>query len=222
MASDFAKKAEEAFFDDDFGLAVDYYTKAIDLNPKSADLFADRAQAQTKLNSFIEAVADANKAIELDPTMAKAYLRKGAAFMKLGKYGSAKAALEKGSSLAQNDSRFTRLIEECDKHMAVTTIQAKPSTSNLPPSTSSVLEPMSSVEPKYRHEYYQKPEQIVLTVFAKGIPAKHVAVDFGEQILSITIDVPGEDAYHFQPRLFGKVFILYLHDAGLLLHYLLG
>ncbi|KAJ0106076.1 hypothetical protein Patl1_17634 [Pistacia atlantica] len=182
MASDFAKKAEEAFFDDDFGLAVDYYTKAIDLNPKSADLFADRAQAQTKLNSFIEAVADANKAIELDPTMAKAYLRKGAAFMKLGKYGSANAALEK-----------------------VTTIQAKPSTSNLPPSTSSVLEPMSSVKPKYRHEYYQKPEQIVLTVFAKGIPAKHVAVDFGEQILSVTIDVPGEDAYHFQPRLFGKL-----------------
>lgn len=34
-----------------------------------------------------------------------------------------------------------------------------------------------------RHEYYQKPEEVVLTIFAKGIPAKNVAVDFGEQIV---------------------------------------
>ncbi|GAY45627.1 hypothetical protein CUMW_090800 [Citrus unshiu] len=59
--------------------------------------------------------------------------------------------------------------------------------------------------PKYRHEFYQKPEEVVVTVFAKGIPAKNVTVDFGEQILSVSIDVPGEEAYHFQPRLFGKI-----------------
>ena len=34
-----------------------------------------------------------------------------------------------------------------------------------------------------RHEYYQKPEQVVVTIFAKGIPAKNVSVDFGEQIV---------------------------------------
>lgn len=56
-----------------------------------------------------------------------------------------------------------------------------------------------------RHEYYQKPEEVVVTIFAKGVPAKNVHVDFGEQILSVTIDVPGEDSYLFQPRLFGKV-----------------
>lgn len=97
-----------------------------------------------------------------------------------------------------------------------------------------------------RHEYYQKPEEVVVTIFAKGISAKDVVVDFGEQIvglyngcfvfsftypclisscftyitlqitwstltlqLSVTIDVPGQDAYHYQPRLFGKVTNLY-------------
>lgn len=35
-----------------------------------------------------------------------------------------------------------------------------------------------------RHEFYQKPEEVVVTVFAKGIPAKNVVVDFGEQIVS--------------------------------------
>ncbi|KAK6936770.1 CS domain [Dillenia turbinata] len=64
-----------------------------------------------------------------------------------------------------------------------------------------------SAKPKYRfrHEYYQKPDEVVVTIFAKGVPGKCVTVDFGEQILSVSIDVPGEDMYHFQPRLFGKI-----------------
>lgn len=37
-----------------------------------------------------------------------------------------------------------------------------------------------------RHEYYQKPEEVVVTIFAKGVPAKNVHVDFGEQIVSYT------------------------------------
>ncbi|MCL7021805.1 hypothetical protein MKW94_029668, partial [Papaver nudicaule] len=58
--------------------------------------------------------------------------------------------------------------------------------------------------PKYRHGYYQKPEEVVVTIFAKGVPAQNVTVDFGEQILSVTISIPGQDAFMFQPRLFGK------------------
>ncbi|CAL5414872.1 unnamed protein product [Camellia sinensis] len=49
-----------------------------------------------------------------------------------------------------------------------------------------------------------KPKEVVVTIFAKGVPAKNVSINFGEQILSVTLDVPGEKKYHFQPRLFGK------------------
>ncbi|RWW20307.1 hypothetical protein GW17_00015585 [Ensete ventricosum] len=105
MATDLEMRAKEAFVDDNFDLAVDLYTQALDVDPKNADLYADRAQANIKLESFTgnvsilplpsptvvnltyvinptlinfaEAVADANKAIELDPSMTKAYLRKG-------------------------------------------------------------------------------------------------------------------------------------------------
>lgn len=53
MASiDLEKKINEAFVDDNFELAVDLYTQAIELDPKSADLYADRAQANIKLESF--------------------------------------------------------------------------------------------------------------------------------------------------------------------------
>ncbi|KAL6979540.1 Cochaperone protein [Sarracenia purpurea var. burkii] len=232
MATDLAERAKEAFVDDDFQIAVDLYTQAINLDPKNAGLFADRAQANIKLNNFTEAVADANKAIELDPSMSKAYLRKGTACFKLEEYYTAKTALEKGASLVQNDSRFTKLIAECDERIAEETRDmSKSSTSKVPPiaahaslgsqlsdksvgnleetkqgcSESYQMKEMESLKPKYRHSFYQKPEEVVVTIFAKGIPAENVSIDFGEQILSVTIDVPGEIKYHFQPRLFGKI-----------------
>lgn len=227
MATELAEKAQEAFLDDNFQLAVDHYTQAIDLTPNDANLYADRAQTHLKLNNFTEAVADADRAIQIDPSLAKAYQRKGTAYIKLGDYHSAKATLEIGESLAQNDFRFIKLIKECDQH--ITDVCAEETTQDLPPSaaTASVASGLSDetvvaleesknnmsqqmstitpVRPKYRHEYYQRSEEVVVTIFAKGIPATSVVVDFGEQILSVIIDVPGEDAYRFQPRLFGKI-----------------
>lgn len=38
-----------------------------------------------------------------------------------------------------------------------------------------------------RHEFYQKPEEVVVTIFAKGIPAKNVAVVFGVQIVCCSL-----------------------------------
>lgn len=52
MASDLETRAKEAFIDDHFELAVDLYTQAITLSPKNPELFADRAQANIKLNYF--------------------------------------------------------------------------------------------------------------------------------------------------------------------------
>ncbi|GMP70352.1 hypothetical protein CsSME_00029232 [Camellia sinensis var. sinensis] len=122
MASDLETRAKEAFIDDHFELAVDLYSQAIAIDPKNAELFSDRAQANIKLNNFTEAVSDANKAIELDPSMAKAYLRKGTACIKLEEYQTAKAALETGASLAPDDLRFTNLIKESNEHIAGTSL----------------------------------------------------------------------------------------------------
>ncbi|CAA0826406.1 Protein SGT1 homolog B [Striga hermonthica] len=213
-SSDLVAKAKEAFIDDHFELAVDLYSQAIALSPNNAELFADRAQANIKLQNFTEAVADANKAIGLDHNISKAYLRKGMACIKLEEYQTAKAALEIGASLAPGDSRFTNLIKECDERISAEQAEELPKklVDNAPSvvvapavglSSQGSVMPLS--KPKYRHEFYQKPEEVVLTIFAKGIPAKNVVVDFGEQILSIKIEVPGEEAYHLQPRLFGKI-----------------
>jgi len=43
------------------------------------------------------------------------------------------------------------------------------------------------VEKKCRHEFYQKPEEVVVTIFAKGVSKESINVDFGEQILWFTL-----------------------------------
>lgn len=222
MATDLEKKAKEAFIDDHFELALELYSQAIDLNPSYAELYADRAQANIKLSNFTEAVADANRAIELDPSMAKAYLRKGTACMKLEEYQTAKNAFQAGASLAPQDQRFTNFIKECEERIAEENAGLpKPSVekssensddTTAPPAKAPVVNGLSSSanavtppKPKFRHEFYQKPEEVVVTIFAKNIPADNVAVDYGEQILSVTINIPGEEPYCLQPRLFGKI-----------------
>ncbi|XVF09959.1 hypothetical protein REPUB_Repub07fG0142400 [Reevesia pubescens] len=217
MASDLEIKAKDAFIDDHFELALELYTQAIGLNPKNAELYAHRAQVNIKLNNFPEAVADANKAIELDPSMSKAYLRKATACMKLEEYQTAKAALETGAALVPGESRFSELIKECEERIAEETGELPEQTlkevsTNVVPAK---VEPDKDLpdlvtvaappKPTYRHEFYQKPEEVVVTIFAKGIPRECVKVDYGEQILSVAIDTPGKDPYHFQPRLFGKI-----------------
>ncbi|KAG7552730.1 RNA recognition motif domain [Arabidopsis thaliana x Arabidopsis arenosa] len=194
MAKEFVEKAKKAYLDDDFDVAVDLYSKAIELDPNCAAFFADRAQANIKLDNFTEAVADANKAIELQPTLAKAYLRKGTACMKLEEYRTAKAALEKGASVAPNEPKFKKMIDECDLRIAVPP-------GLLPPAPT----PAAPAEPMFIHEFYQKREEAVVAIYAKGIPKENVSVKFGEQILSVVIDVAGEKAYHLQARLFGKI-----------------
>lgn len=198
MASDLVAKAKEAFIDDHFELAIDLYSQAILIHPTNADLFSDRAQANIKLKNFTEAVSDANKAIELDRSNPKAYLRKGTACFNLEEYQTAKTAFEAGASLVPEDTRFSEWIKKCDKCIAEENAEQL---NNI----SSEVVTRAPVKPKYRHEFYQKPDEVVVTIFAKGIPADCVSINYGEQILSVAIDMPGEDSYIFQPRLFGKI-----------------
>lgn len=53
MASDYEMNATQAFIDDDFELAVHLYSQAISHNPENAELYANRAQAQIKLDNLI-------------------------------------------------------------------------------------------------------------------------------------------------------------------------
>ncbi|GFP93725.1 protein sgt1 homolog [Phtheirospermum japonicum] len=51
-SSDLETQAKEAFIADHFELAADLYSQAIALSPNNPELFADRAQANIKLQNF--------------------------------------------------------------------------------------------------------------------------------------------------------------------------
>src|ERR1700761_6866241 len=61
----------------DYQGAIDDFTKAIELNPKSADAYFYRANANSNLQKNEEAVADFTKTIELNPKKADAYYYRG-------------------------------------------------------------------------------------------------------------------------------------------------
>ena len=59
--------AKTSFEDKQYDTAIEYYTKAIRVNPDNADTYAKRGNAEYLLGKYKEAVTDYSKAIELDP-----------------------------------------------------------------------------------------------------------------------------------------------------------
>jgi hypothetical protein len=193
--SELEHKAKEAFVDDDFALATALYTQAIAAGAPAAALYADRAQAYIKMGDFAAAAADAARAAELDPAMPRAHLRRAHACVKLEQYDAARAAVEVGAALAPGDARFAQLMKEIDAKAP------KPMETDASPAAAvATATPAPADKPKYRHDYYNSAAEVVVTVFAKGVAAEHVAVEFGEQLLSVSVEVPGETPYHLQPR----------------------
>lgn len=72
-------RANTLLKDQDYIGAISMYTKAIDLDGTKAVYWANRAQAQIKVEAFGLAIADATKAIEVDANHIKAYYRRAIA-----------------------------------------------------------------------------------------------------------------------------------------------
>ncbi|KAK0727987.1 serine/threonine-protein phosphatase 5 [Lasiosphaeria miniovina] len=72
-------QGNKAFAAHDWLGAIDFYTKAIELNEKEPTYWSNRAQANLKTESYGYAIRDATKAIELNPNFIKAYYRRATA-----------------------------------------------------------------------------------------------------------------------------------------------
>jgi len=93
LASEMQQEANQLYNQGLYAKAVDRYTDGINLNPNSAVLYSNRAQAETKCYQYERAVNDCLKAIELDPGFAKSYHRASACYVKLGDLTKAKFML---------------------------------------------------------------------------------------------------------------------------------
>ncbi|XP_042199163.1 dnaJ homolog subfamily C member 7 [Callorhinchus milii] len=68
----------------DYNEAYNYYTKAIDMCPKSASYYGNRAATLMMLCRFREALEDAQQAVRLDDTFMRGHLREGKCHLSLG------------------------------------------------------------------------------------------------------------------------------------------
>ncbi|MEQ2189926.1 hypothetical protein GOODEAATRI_030312, partial [Goodea atripinnis] len=62
---------------ENYAAAVEFYSKAIALNPQNAVYYCNRAAAYSKLGNYAGAVQDCEQAIRIDPNYSKAYGRMG-------------------------------------------------------------------------------------------------------------------------------------------------
>jgi len=101
-------------FDD----AIQSYNKAIEIDPKNAVFYCNRAAAQTGKEAFDRALTDCRKALEIDPDYSKAYSRMGLTYSKMEAYDSAVECYEKALKLDPENTGYKNNLEIAQKKSA--------------------------------------------------------------------------------------------------------
>ncbi|KAJ8377811.1 hypothetical protein AAFF_G00251300 [Aldrovandia affinis] len=91
---------------ENFDAAVEFYTKAIEINPRNAVYFCNRAAAYSKLGNYAGAVQDCERAIGIDPGYSKAYGRMGLALASLNKHTEAVSYYKKAVELDPENETY--------------------------------------------------------------------------------------------------------------------
>lgn len=102
---------------ENFGAAVDFYSKAIALNPQNAVYYCNRAAAYSKLGNYAGAVQDCELAIGIDPSYSKAYGRMGLALASLNKHTEAVTYYKKALELDPDNETYKSNLKIAEQKM---------------------------------------------------------------------------------------------------------
>jgi len=98
-AEGFRSRGNEAFRQQEWDEAIEYYNKAIGLDPTQAALYSNRAACWSSKGEHEKALADAEMCTERDPTFVKGHSRKGRALFSLQRLDEAEAAFKVGLTI---------------------------------------------------------------------------------------------------------------------------
>ncbi|XP_063770360.1 small glutamine-rich tetratricopeptide repeat-containing protein alpha [Pseudophryne corroboree] len=102
---------------ENFESAVSYYTKALELNPRNAVYFCNRAAAYSKLGNYAGAVRDCEEAITIDPSYSKAFGRMGLALSSLNKHSEAVGFYQRALELDPDNDTYKSNLKIAEQKM---------------------------------------------------------------------------------------------------------
>ncbi|XP_035987853.1 small glutamine-rich tetratricopeptide repeat-containing protein alpha isoform X2 [Fundulus heteroclitus] len=102
---------------ENFAAAVEFYSKAIALNPQNAVYYCNRAAAYSKLGNYAGAVQDCERAIRIDPNYSKAYGRMGLALTSLNKHTEAVGYYKKALELDPDNDTYKTNMKIAEEKM---------------------------------------------------------------------------------------------------------
>ena len=100
-----------------FREALERYTSALDLDPRNAVYFCNRAAAHFKLDEHEAAVADCTAALALQPNYGKAHGRLGLALAALDRHREARAAYARAVQLEPDNESYRQNLRLADEHL---------------------------------------------------------------------------------------------------------
>lgn len=102
---------------ENFESAIAFYTKAIDVNPRNAVYFCNRAAAYSKIGNYAGAVRDCEEAITIDPSYSKAYGRMGLALSSLNKHAEAVGFYQRALELDPDNDTYKSNLKIAEQKM---------------------------------------------------------------------------------------------------------
>ncbi|VDM49038.1 unnamed protein product [Toxocara canis] len=108
-------EANQFFNDQAYDVAIDLYTKAIELDRSVAVLYGNRSAAYLKKELYGSALEDAAAALRIDPNYIKGYYRRATANMALGKFKLALRDYDAVRKARPSDKDAMRKYTECQK-----------------------------------------------------------------------------------------------------------
>lgn len=103
-AEDLLELGKKQVYQGNYGKAIKYYTKAIDLNPNLAAIYYYRANAKYDLKDYEGSIMDCRKALSLNPKLKSAYFNLGLSEYYLKDYRGAVLNFTQAINIDKDDS----------------------------------------------------------------------------------------------------------------------
>ncbi|KAF8980672.1 Protein SGT1 A [Entomortierella lignicola] len=209
-------QGSHAFADEDYDEALNFYSKAIDINATHAEIFLKRSATYQKIGKDKEAYDDAVTALALikeKPSAdveveAKAQLRKGVAAFHLQDYQTAKVALEACQALSPEQRTLASWMRKNEQELAklpkpaaAPVAEATPISSPVVPQSQAstpVPAPLTPAAHRVRHEWYQNDAFVTVTVFIKNVKKETADINITDNALSVTVKMPTGSDYSLE------------------------